>query len=69
MTPEKRRLVSASGGKAAHLKGVAHKWNSDEAKLAGSKGGAASAKRARDKKIAEIRAITSGIEFRTIQKP
>ena len=43
MDPETRRRVSSVGGKAAHAKGAAHEFTSDEARAAGSKGGRATA--------------------------
>jgi uncharacterized protein len=39
MTPDKRREVAAKGGKMAHQLGMAHKWTSEEAVIAGRKGG------------------------------
>lgn len=39
MTPEKMFETASKGGKTAHAKGTAHKWNSKEAKAAGKKGG------------------------------
>jgi general stress protein YciG len=39
MDPEKQREIASKGGKAAHEKGTAHKWNSIEAREAGRKGG------------------------------
>lgn len=36
---ERNRELAASGGKAAHAKGTAHKWTSEEARIAGRKGG------------------------------
>lgn len=41
MNPDKQRLIASKGGKAAHKKGTAHKWTSQEARLAGKKGGLA----------------------------
>lgn len=38
LTPEKRKAIASLGGKAAHKKGVAHKWTHEEAVLAGKKG-------------------------------
>jgi general stress protein YciG len=38
-SPERRREIAASGGKAAHVKGTPHRWTSEEAKAAGRKGG------------------------------
>lgn len=42
MDPDKQRKIASKGGKAAHAKGTAHEWNSEQAKDAGRKGGAAS---------------------------
>ncbi len=42
MSPEKRREISRKGGRAAHQKGTAHQWTSEEARVAGRKGGAIS---------------------------
>jgi hypothetical protein len=39
MSPEKQRDIASRGGKAAHRKGTAHQWSSDEARDAGRKGG------------------------------
>lgn len=39
MTPERQREIASQGGRAAHSRGTAHKWNREEAKLAGQKGG------------------------------
>jgi hypothetical protein len=39
MDPEKRRSIASKGGKAAHKKGTAHRFTSDEARAAGRKGG------------------------------
>ncbi len=41
ITPERRREISARGGKAAHAAGTAHKFTTEEAQAAGRKGGAA----------------------------
>jgi len=49
MTPEKRREISSLGGRAANAKGVAHKWTSEEALVAGRKGGQANARRCAEK--------------------
>jgi general stress protein YciG len=42
MTAEKQREIASKGGRAAHAKGTAHEWSSDEARQAGRKGGFAS---------------------------
>jgi general stress protein YciG len=41
MDPEQQRLIASKGGKAAHQLGVAHEFNSEEAREAGRKGGEA----------------------------
>lgn len=41
MEPEKLRAIASKGGKAAHAKGSAHRFTSEEAKEAGRKGGRA----------------------------
>ena len=52
MDPEKQRAIASMGGKAAHAKGTAHQFTSEEARAAGRKGGAAVS---RDRKhMAEI---------------
>jgi general stress protein YciG len=39
MDPDEQRRIASEGGKAAHEKGTAHEWDSEEAKEAGRKGG------------------------------
>jgi general stress protein YciG len=41
MDPEQQRQIASKGGKAAHQLGVAHEFNSEEAREAGRKGGEA----------------------------
>lgn len=41
MDREKQRQIASQGGKAAHSKGSAHEFTSDEARAAGRKGGLA----------------------------
>lgn len=41
MDQSKQRQIASKGGRAAHAKGTAHEWNSDEARVAGKKGGQA----------------------------
>ena len=38
MSPEKQREIASKGGRAAHEKGTAHEFNSNEASLAAKKG-------------------------------
>ena len=45
MDRSKQRDIASKGGKAAHQKGTAHEWTSDEAREAGRKGGMASHRR------------------------
>jgi hypothetical protein len=42
MDAERQRQISAEGGRAAHQKGTAHEFDSEEAREAGRKGGQAS---------------------------
>jgi general stress protein YciG len=41
MDRNKQRDIASKGGKAAHQKGTAHEWTSEEAREAGRKGGMA----------------------------
>lgn len=41
MDPAKQRAIAAEGGRAAHAQGVAHEFDSEEARAAGRKGGQA----------------------------
>ena len=41
MDPAKQREIASKGGRAAHAKGTAHEFTSDEARVAGRKGGEA----------------------------
>ena len=45
MDRTRQRDIASKGGKAAHQKGVAHEWTSEEAREAGRKGGMASHRR------------------------
>ena len=45
MDRQKQREIASKGGKAAHQKGNAHEWTSEEAREAGRKGGMASHRR------------------------
>src|SRR6476646_7840931 len=48
MDRSKQREIASKGGKAAHQKGTAHEWTSEEARDAGRKGGIASHRRRRE---------------------
>lgn len=39
MDPDLQRRIASAGGKAAHVKGTAHQFTSEEAREAGRKGG------------------------------
>lgn len=47
MDKAKQREIASLGGKAAHAKGIAHQWTSEEASRAGRKGGLATANKKR----------------------
>lgn len=61
MDRAKQREIASKGGKAAHQKGTAHEWTSEEARDAGRKGGIASHRRRR-----EQLAQTLGTDHRNI---
>jgi general stress protein YciG len=44
MDPEKQKEIASKGGKAAHERGTAHEFTSEEAREAGRKGGEAVSK-------------------------
>jgi general stress protein YciG len=50
MSEEKQREIASKGGKAAHMKGTAHEFTSDEAREAGRKGGQATQENRRQQK-------------------
>ena len=52
MDRTKQREIASKGGKAAHVKGTAHEWSSEEAREAGRKGGMAS-RRKHQQRIAQ----------------
>jgi uncharacterized protein len=47
MDHERQREISSQGGRAAHQKGTAHEFDSEEAREAGRKGGLVSGERRR----------------------
>ncbi len=49
MDRSKQKEIASKGGKAAHQKGTAHEWTSDEAREAGRKGGLASHRKRRER--------------------
>jgi general stress protein YciG len=61
MDRAKQREIASKGGKAAHQKGTAHEWTSEEARDAGRKGGIASHRRRRE----QLAATSGSNETRT----
>ena len=55
MDRSKQREIASKGGKAAHQKGTAHEWTSEEAREAGRKGGMASHRRKQERAAAASR--------------
>lgn len=53
MDRNKQREIASKGGKAAHQKGSAHEWTSEEAREAGRKGGMASHRRKQQQRKAD----------------
>jgi len=49
----KQKEIASKGGKAAHEKGTAHEWTSEEAREAGRKGGMASHRRKQEQATPE----------------
>ena len=62
MDRAKQREIASKGGKAAHQKGTAHEWTSEEAREAGRKGGMASHRRRKEMNDQPGGAGTSGME-------
>jgi len=62
MSPERQREIASKGGHAAHQKGAAHEWTSEEARSAGRKGGLA-AGRSRRETLAALRQATEPSEL------
>lgn len=60
MDRNKQREIASKGGKAAHQKGTAHEWTSEEARNAGRKGGLASHARRRERLAQQGATGTSG---------
>ena len=59
MDRSKQREIASKGGKAAHQKGTAHEWTSEEAREAGRKGGMASHRRKQEQQPQETQAVAS----------
>jgi len=70
MDPSKQREIASKGGKAAHAKGTAHEFTSDEARVAGRKGGeAVSRDRAHMSAIGREGGHSRGARARASQSP
>jgi uncharacterized protein len=60
MDRTKQRDIASKGGKAAHQKGTAHEWTSEEAREAGRKGGMASHRRKQQQGGSETNGVNEG---------
>src|SRR5262249_22872764 len=60
MDRNKQREIASKGGKAAHQKGTAHEWTSEEAREAGRKGAMASHRRKQEQQPSETPRETAG---------
>ena len=66
MDPDKQRAIAAQGGRAAHAQGVAHEFDSEEARAAGRKGGQARSSRSAAARAASMdRDIQGGLSSPT----
>ena len=64
MDRNRQRDIASKGGKAAHQKGTAHEWTSEEAREAGRKGGMASYRRRHEQQSpSDIEAVASGSDL------
>jgi len=59
MDKTRQREIASKGGRAAHAKGRAHEWNSEEAQAAGRKGGVASHKNRESQSDSKVQATDS----------
>jgi hypothetical protein len=66
MDRAKQREIASKGGKAAHQKGTAHEWTSEEARDAGRKGGIASHRRRREQQSGGSTEASGGDEDRAV---
>jgi general stress protein YciG len=60
MDPQRQREIASEGGRAAHEKGTAHEFTSEEAREAGRKGGQARSESNRSKNAANQRSGNTG---------
>ena len=68
MDRTRQKEIASKGGKAAHQKGTAHEWTSEEARNAGRKGGLASHRRRREQKDAEGAREMVGVESGSLSR-
>jgi len=68
MDRAKQREIASKGGKAAHQKGTAHEWTSEEARDAGRKGGIASHQRRREQNQSADRDAAGSDENRAMER-
>lgn len=54
MSKTMRQRISSMGGRAAHEKKTAHEWTSEEARIAGKKGGLSRGRNRRNKKEVDV---------------
>jgi general stress protein YciG len=62
MDPQRQREIASEGGRAAHEKGTAHEFTSDEARDAGRKGGMARSAANRARKAADQGSSGSNVD-------
>jgi general stress protein YciG len=60
MDPQRQREIASEGGRAAHERGTAHEFTSEEARAAGRKGGQARAENNNNRKNAGNKSSDSG---------
>jgi general stress protein YciG len=63
MDGDKQRQIASKGGRAAHAKGTAHEWTSEEARAAGRKGGESRGTRPQDSDIPVGQNLATGASF------
>jgi hypothetical protein len=69
MDRERQREISSQGGKAAHQKGTAHEFDSNEAREAGRKGGMVSGGRRRSRDVANTNGEAARPEGQAEENP
>ena len=60
MDPQRQREIASEGGRAAHERGTAHEFTSEEAREAGRKGGQARAENRSARKQASAAPVSTG---------